>query len=837
MIHLFYDTKVHYSVFLFMWGMKQNAQKTTLFSHLNLLNGECIDFKFIFVNKYTAMNRPHIFITLSLAVLAVSCTALNEAEDCFTELGLIQEPVTRTHLHEQDGSFPIYWTDGDRIVANGVTSAPLTLEGGKALAEAVFKVSNIEPPFRVIYPHTAYAGADGDNYSVSIPARQVWKEGSFAEGAALMWGESADADSKILMHHLTGVVRLSLTSLSAYVVQSLTVKSLDDIPLSGTFTLSDGKLTAVDGDGIQVILPEGGIPLGNEPVDFYIAIPSGEYPSGLEFTLTGANRRVLHCNWLRESEGAEPGISVKAGSIVIFSPLEFHPDAFEIYSASDWEEFAAACNNGSWEENWLSKDGSVHIGADFSAESLTPLNSFSGILDGKGHTITQTAAALPLVKTLSGTVRNLTLAGVNHPSDPGVTGASVFTGTIAGGIIENCVNQTVLTVEKTASTVVSGVFCRSFNGGSIIDCRNEADVKVIADISSKDFPVAVGGFVGIVRDLSSVALVKDCVNSGNVTVLLVKPAAATTRPVNAAYAGIVANVISGNIDNYLRIEGCTNSGNISVSFDTDPTKANALLSGSGGILGMSTALSATGAGFSSTAANQGSFYLEIDHCTNTGTINSNLVQSGSTADVYKIFSGGIAGVISGYQSLFCPVTSCANYGKVIPYEGKAYNRAAYCTAAGGLAGYATYVSFTDCTVKSAQVGTLNRQAFAVSGCIALAHRAIRMSGCKIFANLQLIRVKDYTERSYSLGFTLPTNNAQGNISASYINMEGSVIENSLFGGSVTYNVTPVTGAATGGFGAIETQDFTASNFASNICSPSYGGSQVSLTGNSWWNGE
>ena len=782
------------------------------------------------------MNRPHIYYPF-LALSILSCAKVSEVQDTTMEIRLVQAPVTKTHLGETDGRYPVYWTSGDRVLVNGVISAPLDLGSDVSVSEATFKVNNVEPPYKVLYPESVYAGMDENGYVLNLPTDQLWTKGSFSEGSDLMWGESADEGAPVTMHHLAGIVRLSLTSADAYAIKSLSVSSLDEIPLSGRFSLKDGNLSPLEGEGIHLVLPEGGVALGSEPVDFHIAIPAGIYPSGLDFTVVCINGKVLHCQWLRPSEGANPGITVKAGSITLFSPMEYQPDAFEIYSAEDWEAFAAACNGGNWEKDWLSRDGTVHIGADFSATSLTPLTSFSGVLDGRGHTITQTAATSPLVKTLTGTIKNLTIAGDNNPADPGKTGACVFTGTLNGGLIENCVNQATITVQKTASAIVAGAFCRTFSGGSIVSCRNEADLTIIADISSADYPVVAGGFVGIVRDLSEVALVKDCQNQGQVTVSFVKPAAKKTRPVNAGYAGIVANVISGDREKYLRIESCTNHGNIDVHYETDPTDCNALLSGAGGILGLSTALSKTGAGFSDSAGTQGSYYLELEDCVNDGTISNQLVENGSSSDIYRIYAGGVVGVLSGYKDDFCPVTSCSNYGKVIPYEGAAYGRASFCSASGGLAGYATYTTFTGCTVKSSQVGTLKRQAYAVSSGVALSNRTFRMSGCRIFANQQLIRTKDYGENSYSLALTLSTKNAQGNTTPSYINLEGTLIENCSFGGSVTYNITPVLYSVKNGFGDMETMDFTASNFSGYICSPSYGGSQVSSVGNIWWNGE
>ena len=102
----------------------------------------------------------------------------------------------------------------------------------------------------------------------------------------------------------------------------------------------------------------------------------------------------------------------------------------------------------------------------------------------------------------------------------------------------------------------------------------------------------------------------------NVSVLMEKVAsAADKRPINAGYAGIVANVTYGTSSTYLTIKDCVNNGDISVSYTPDPTSAQHLVSGVGGILGLSTKLTDTGAGYYS--INGDSFYLVLDGCVQT----------------------------------------------------------------------------------------------------------------------------------------------------------------------------------------------------------------------------
>ena len=133
---------------------------------------------------------------------------------------------------------------------------------------------------------------------------------------------------------------------------------------------------------------------------------------------------------------------------------------------------------------------------DILLDRLSPLfygNAFTGELDGNGHTITYTATAnvagtdviLGLFKTLSGTVRNLHVAGsaeITFVSGTS-TGVNVCFGGIAaevsGGTLENCVSSVVIT-EHLSQFFVSGS-CGGIVGkitghGTVTHCCNRGEI-------------------------------------------------------------------------------------------------------------------------------------------------------------------------------------------------------------------------------------------------------------------------------------------------------------------------------------------------------------------------
>ena len=172
-----------------------------------------------------------------VALVAYSC-----ATDATEDLGVqvdngIQTSLTislegtKTHIGEKSGdSYPLYWSEGDKIAVNGVASEALAAEAdGQVSAVFEFK-SELTYPYNIVYPTPVtkldvdLGGVRTDNsQKVSFLAEQPYKAGSFAEGSAPLYGQVTEAGEAINLHHLAGVLRLApkgegvtLTSISPY---------------------------------------------------------------------------------------------------------------------------------------------------------------------------------------------------------------------------------------------------------------------------------------------------------------------------------------------------------------------------------------------------------------------------------------------------------------------------------------------------------------------------------------------------------------------------------------------------------------------------------------------
>lgn len=798
---------------------------------------------------------------LFAAGLAFSCARTEETgvegESVSLHLVSASGEFSKTWLDLSGGgaTLPVYWSDGDRVSVNGVGSSALSIGWGEKVSEADFKVRNVEAPFHLLYPAESCSSySAGGVMGVRIPDHQAWEGSSFACRSALLYGYAENAEQRIELKNLCGAVRVTLKdALGLNVIQALTLTSLGSEPISGDFSLDvkSGALTAVSGSGVLTMdFPEGGVTLTPDGQDFIFAVPAGTYPSGFGLRFVDAARRVLKCYWLRAAEGAEAGVTLRPGALVSFEAMEYVPGAREITSAEDWSDFAAACNAGDLSE-WTDKNGVVSITADFTAASLTPLANFDAILDGGGHTVTQTAGTLPLVTNLSGTVRNLTLAGANTPADPGNLGAAVFASVLqAGGCIENCVNKTNITRSSSEKTV-GGAFVRSMSGGRILNCVNEGNINLKVDVSSGGMSFEAGGLVGTFVKPAEPGLISGCVNRGSIICTQVKPANVEKSSNYQGYGGIIGTVIDGKADNYLTIENCTNEADVTVTYNIAPTSIFAAISGTGGILGMAVTLTSDGArpwyynpSTAPTPANEDCVYLVMKNCINRGTIHSDLASRCSSNDAHKGFTAGIAGVLNGRKDEPILVQGCENYGKVIPHE-FTYSRSALSACAGGLCGMAAYVEFKDCIVKSEQIGTLKRQNYSTAGAIAYPIATFKMENCKIFANILHINTTRYTDGNFALGFSLSTRaGGDGGTTTGILKLDGSSITGCAFGGTLNFNSSLIAYDSKTAPTIDKKEETTASTFDKYIASSSFFvdaekkgiPSMVTIENNSYWDG-
>lgn len=252
-------------------------------------------------------------------------------------------------------------------------------------------------------------------------------------------------------------------------------------------------------------------------------------------------------------------------------------------------------------------------------KNWTPMANFSGVIDGNGYTIfglNVSESNAGLVGTLSGTIKNLTIAYSSFTA----SGASGIAGAFAGtnsGTISNCVNE--------KSPVYGYAYGGGITGKNFGSIQNSANKSTV---SADYYNGHAGGIAG-----SNTKNISNCSNSGTIS-----------------YSGTSGqyNYIGGIVgDNSGSVVSCKNTGAVTGIY-------------AGGIVGYATAGSVQKSSNSGTIRgyNIGGIVgyvkssISISNCANYGNLSG---------DSYGA-SGGIAGYMTGSTTLSFSTASSITVG-------------------------------------------------------------------------------------------------------------------------------------------------------------------------------
>ena len=632
----------------------------------------------------------------------------------------------------------VYWSDGDRINVNGQVSSPVSVQEGEKVSEADFQLRGVEGPYNVVYPHDIVSDKTYDEagrITISLPSSQRYDATTFASGAAVMYGYSESEN--VELHNLCAAVRVNLKGTASICAVSLVSESAD-APICGTFRLcpKTGELVPVKGEvSISLEIDEANL---SEGTDFYFAIPAGDYPAGLTFCFTEAtDRRNMICSW-------KPGTLV-AGNMYSFNNVTYVPGAKDIESAEDWEEFVLALADDGDIDKYLYEDGSVRLGADIEAENLTPVPSeFTYIFNGNGKTITRTNATGALFSTVSGEVKNLTLAGTLTLTDEG---APLVNTLAKGGKITGCTNKMTVTFEAADHAYVGGLV-KIMQGGTIEGCTNEGAITVNLDLSSADKNTAVAGIVAQINASTNDVTVKNSLNKGAVTLA---PESSGNGMKICGLGGIVGWVRAGGA---ISLDDCDNEGEVTLSAAniSSVTGMAAYAICAGGIIGIGAPHSTSG--YVATPDGTNGFDIALSNCDNTGVVyNCGVVHLGvsETGNATKrqtnkrVFTGGLAGSLLGKAADYASLVSCTNTGEVYTYDltgPSASSQPCYGSVTGGFIGFGGYLDMDDCTVNCT-MGNGKRPVMSYGGVIGCAVRPFNLKKSNVFVTGFYQRISNY----------------------------------------------------------------------------------------------
>ena len=238
-------------------------------------------------------NLTKIFMAVVTGMFAFSCvtdTTVDQAVELGNEangvvkavlsVGIADSEELRTQLGEAGShGYPMYWSNGDKISANGIASNELVLGEDEKINVTDFTFgSTLATPYCVTYP----AAAEGQ---VEFKAYQSHAGNTtFGDNVATMWGYSENGEG-VSLKHLTGVIKIGVVVDGALGEKNLVyaqVSTIDRTPIAGAFNFDFengvlGEPTETASEVINYSFGEGVTLSTTEPTYLHIAVPAGKY--------------------------------------------------------------------------------------------------------------------------------------------------------------------------------------------------------------------------------------------------------------------------------------------------------------------------------------------------------------------------------------------------------------------------------------------------------------------------------------------------------------------------------------------------------------------------------
>ena len=278
-----------------------------------------------------------LFVTILLAVVGCKNDDIVEekAEPAVTsdvELSVTLEQ-TRTVLGDKgtNGIYPLYWSEGDKIVVNGLLSEEVRVsEGDSSLAR--FLVKSVVAPYHITYPYCTSTTAD--KAVVEFSAEQSYVEGTFASGSVPMCGY-LESGNRVTLSHLSTILRLPIKATSeGTVLKKVVVTSLSGAKISGEFNVKckSTTISATDKSSnvVTYLLPEKYTLSTTEESVFHIVLPAVEVGNCTIEFIEASGEKLL-ARW-------SPEKSLPKGVVREFKTIDYKPNIIMQLQPLDTEE-------------------------------------------------------------------------------------------------------------------------------------------------------------------------------------------------------------------------------------------------------------------------------------------------------------------------------------------------------------------------------------------------------------------------------------------------------------------------------------------------------------------
>ena len=309
---------------------------------------------------------------------------------------------------------------------------------------------------------------------------------------------------------------------------------------------------------------------------------------------------------------------------------------------------------------------------DLTGSGFATITEFNGTLDGAGHTISGTGAK-PLIATLGGTIKRLTLDGTANDKVTTITSKNIgaLCNTAVGAVFEDVVVKGYEIKQSASASNSNGLFAGISYGATFVRCATGSDCTVTGNGMANTTNGGFLGKAGYAHDGQIFASFTDCTNNA----AIIEYTVTSGYTSNCGGGGFVgdASASGANVPKMI-FNRCVNNGSISM-----PGKGS-----SGGLVGRLIGTASNNKGLSNRAIfldciNNGEITAScgdyiggmlgrgltcssaiFERCVNYGTINC--TGSGNVAGGLVGYFGDYMSDIAGANDL--TVRNCANYGSV-----------------------------------------------------------------------------------------------------------------------------------------------------------------------------
>jgi endonuclease/exonuclease/phosphatase family metal-dependent hydrolase len=153
-----------------------------------------------------------------------------------------------------NGIYPVYWSQGDKIVVNGILSDEVQIDAENR-ASAHFHISSddLTYPYHITYPYCSSSTAECP--IVEFPANQTFVEGGFATNCAPMCSYVDNKNDKIVLNHLSTILHFPIKAKHEEVVLSkVVVTSISGAKIAGEYMIDCQKATLMATDNSESVV-------------------------------------------------------------------------------------------------------------------------------------------------------------------------------------------------------------------------------------------------------------------------------------------------------------------------------------------------------------------------------------------------------------------------------------------------------------------------------------------------------------------------------------------------------------------------------------------------------